>query len=82
MRKPFVKPVSAEDLKARGILDACKKAVVDALRPSLAENRDRYLRELRLQDVEAVAVGVVSAYISARLEAETLNDDISNVGVA
>lgn len=68
-----------EDLKQTRILKACNKAVIEALRPIVTENPHKLVKMLAPNEIEAVAVGVVSAYITERIAAEELNDKIEDL---
>ena len=77
--KPPPRAPTHEDLKQTRILKACSKAVVESLRPVFKENPHKLLANLQPNEIEAVAVGVISAYIDERIAAEELNDKIEDL---
>jgi hypothetical protein len=82
-RKP--RAPTLDDKAQAEVTKAVEKAIVAALRPLLAENEHRLLRTLQPNEVEAMAVGAITAHLAALAatgKADLLNDDISDLFVA
>ena len=80
-RKEPRKPTQ-EDLKQAEIIEAVGKGIVAALRPILTENPYKLLSTLQRDELDAVTVGAIAAYIEVRqrLEiGEELNDSLTDL---
>ena len=73
-----------DDLRQAEIISEVGKGIVAALRPILAENPYKLLNTLRRDELDAVTVGAIAAYIEVRqrLEiGEELNDSLTDLAL-
>ena len=71
-----------DDLRQAEIISEVGKGIVAALRPILTENPYKLLNTLRRDELDAVTVGAIVAYIEVRqrLEiGEELNDSLTDL---
>ena len=70
-----------DDLRQAEIISEVGKGIVAALRPILAENPYKLLNTLRRDELDAVTVAAISAYIEVRQRLEIdeeLNDTLTD----
>ena len=75
------RPATKDDLRQAEIISEVGKGIVAALRPILTENPYKLLNTLRRDELDAVTVAAISAYIEVRQRLEIdeeLNDTLTD----